>query len=184
MTKLHINLFGYFLYDSIRGIDNIKATLYNKLQVKSISNNYSQNQSIQSKRSLKKSGKRVTSQRALILEIIRQGEGHLDADEIYRRARAIQPRLSLSTVYRTLKALKEPRLIEELHLDDSHHHYEMKSTSKHHHLVCLGCGKVIEFVYPISRQVKRNIPEARDFRIVDTEIRITGYCSQCWRKRE
>ena len=154
------------------------------MQVKSISNNQSQKEQDQSNHTIKKSGKRVTSQRALILEIIRRGEGHLDADEIYRQARAIQPRLSLSTVYRTLKALKEPGLIEELHFDDSHHHYEMKSTSKHHHLVCLGCGKVVEFEYPISHHVRRNIPEARDFRIVDTEIRMTGFCSRCWRERE
>ncbi len=152
--------------------------------MKIISNNHSQKQSVQGKHRLKKSGRRVTSQRALILEIIRQGEGHLDADEIYRRARAVQPRLSLSTVYRTLKALKEPGLIDELHLDDRHHHYEMKPAIKHHHLTCLGCGKVIEFEYPISRNVRRKIPEVRDFRIVDTEIRMTGYCSQCWQKRE
>jgi Fur family transcriptional regulator, ferric uptake regulator len=165
-------------------LTTLKTTLYNKLQVKSISNNYSQNHSALSKHSLSKSGKRVTSQRTLILKIIQQGGEHLDADEIYRRASAIQPRLSLSTVYRTLKVLKEPGLIEELHLDDSHHHYEMKSTPKHHHLVCLGCNKVIEFEYAISRQLKRNLPEARDFHIVDTEIRITGYCPQCWHKRE
>ena len=132
---------------------------------------------------LKKSGKRVTSQRALILEIIGQGGGHLDADEIYRRARAVQPRLSLSTVYRTLKALKEPGLIQELHLDDSHHYYEAMSAGKHHHLLCLGCGKVVEFEYPISRYIRRNIPAARDFQIVDAEIRLMGYCSQCQRKR-
>ena len=120
----------------------------------------------------------------MILEIIRKGEGHLDADEIYQRARVLQPRLSLSTVYRTLKVLKEPGLIEELHLDDSHRHYEIKSTSKHHHLVCLGCGKVIEFEYSISRQVRRNIPEAMGFRIVNTEILMTGYCPRCWRERQ
>ena len=131
-------------------------------------------------------GKRSTRQRTLILKIIQQGKGHLDADEIYRQARAIQPRLSLSTVYRTLKALKEPGLIRELRLDDSHHHYETMSTSKskHHHLVCLSCGKVIEFEYPISRYIKRIIPEARDFQIVDTEIRLTGYCTRCWHEKE
>ena len=153
--------------------------------MKSISNNQNQKPPVRSSSTtLKKSGKRVTSQRALILEIIRQGEGHLDADEIYRRARTIQPRLSLSTVYRTLKALKEPGLIEELHLDDSHHHYEMKSTGKHHHLICLGCGKVIEFQYSLARYVKRRVPEAKDFDIVGSELRLTGYCSRCQQKRE
>ena len=124
-------------------------------------------------------GLRVTSQRALILEIIRQGEGHLDADEVYRRARNKQPRLSLSTVYRTLRRFKELGLIEEVHFDEAHHHYEVKPLAEHHHLVCLGCGQVIEFHYPLSRYVKRNVPEAKDFEVVETEIRMTGYCSRC-----
>lgn len=148
--------------------------------MQSISNNQSQKQKKSRRFTLKKSGKRVTSQRALILEIIQKGKGHLDADEIYRRARAIQPRLSLSTVYRTLKAFKEPGLIEELHFDDSHHHYEMRSGRKHHHLVCLGCGRVIEFQYSLKL---RSVPEAKDFEIVDAELRLAGYCSQCRQKK-
>jgi len=124
-------------------------------------------------------GLRHTTQRSLIMEIIREGHGHLDADEIYRRARAKQPRISLSTVYRTLKALKEPGVIEELHLDDTHHHYEIRSNIKHHHLVCLECGKVVEFEYPIARYVRRNISEAKDFDIADIDLCIKGYCAHC-----
>lgn len=151
--------------------------------MKSISNNQSQKQVRSSRTTLRKSGRRVTSQRALILEIIQKGKGHLDADEIYRRGRAVQPHLSLSTVYRTLRAFKEPGLIEELHFDDSHHHYEMKSTRKHHHLVCLGCGKVIEFQYSLARYLKGSVPEVKDCEIVDAELRLSGYCSQCRQKK-
>jgi Fur family ferric uptake transcriptional regulator len=133
---------------------------------------------------LKQSGQRITSQRALILKIIQEGGGHLDADEIYRQAKAVKPRISLSTVYRTIKVLKRPGLIEELHLDDSHHHYEIKSSLKHHHLVCLGCGKVIEFQYPLDRSIKRRVPEAREFEIVGAEVRLTGYCASCRHKKE
>ena len=122
---------------------------------------------------------RFTKQRALILEIIRRGQGHLDADEVYRQAREKQPRLSLSTVYRTLQLLKRLGLVEEVHFDEAHHHYEVKPPSEHHHLVCLGCGKVIEFSYPLTRYVKRNVPEAKDFEVVDAEVRMTGYCPQC-----
>jgi Fur family ferric uptake transcriptional regulator len=153
------------------------------LQVRSISNNQSQKKRGSGQFALRKSGKRVTSQRALILDIIQEGKGHLDADEIYRRARAIKPRISLSTVYRTLKAFKEPGLIEELHFDDTHHHYEMKPARKHHHLVCLGCGKVIEFQYPLARYLKKSVPEVKDIEIVDAELRLTGYCPQCRRKK-
>jgi Fe2+ or Zn2+ uptake regulation protein len=124
-------------------------------------------------------GLRITSQRALILDIIRQGQGHLDADEVYRRAREKQPRLSLSTVYRTLQTLKKLGLVEELHFDEAHHHYEVKPSAEHHHLVCLDCGKVIEFNRPLSRYIKKNVPEAKDFDIVDTEVSVSGYCTEC-----
>lgn len=130
-------------------------------------------------KALNSAGLRVTSQRALILEIIRQGQGHLDADEVYRQGREKQPRLSLSTVYRSLRLFKKLGLVEEVHFDNAHHYYETKSPSVHHHLVCLGCGKVIEFNYPLKRLVKRDVPEARDFEIIDTEVRMTGYCSKC-----
>lgn len=124
-------------------------------------------------------GLRNTSQRALILDIVRKGDGHLDAYEVYRRARLKQQRLSLSTVYRTLQTLKKLELVEEVHIDETHHHYEIKRSDEHHHLVCLGCGKVIEFQYPLAEQVKKNIVEARDFRITGSEVRMTGYCSSC-----
>ena len=75
---------------------------------------------------LNTAGLRSTHQRAIILDIIRSGQGHLDADEVFRLARKKQPRISLSTVYRTLSRLKELGLIEELHFDEAHHHYEIK----------------------------------------------------------
>jgi len=132
---------------------------------------------------LNTAGLRNTAQRALIMDIIRQGKGHLDADEVHRRAKLKQPRLSLSTVYRTLQKLKGLRLIEELHFDEAHHHYEIKPPTEHHHLVCLGCGKIIEFKYPLARLVKRNAPEAKDFEITGSEVRMTGYCVDCQKKR-
>ncbi len=136
------------------------------------------------RRALNVPGLRVTNQRALLLELIRQGEGHLDADELYRRAREKQPRLSLSTVYRTLQLLKRLGLVEELHFDENHHHYEAPPSAEHHHLVCLGCGKVVEFHTPLSRYIKKNVAEAKDFEIMNTELRMTGYCPKCRQKEK
>jgi Fe2+ or Zn2+ uptake regulation protein len=134
-----------------------------------------------SRKALNKAGMRVTSQRALILDIIRQG--HLDADEIYRRAKEKESRLSLSTVYRTLQKLKGLGLVEELHFDEAHHHYETKPSAEHYHLLCLKCGKIIELHQPLSDFIKKNVAEAKDFDIVETEVRVTGYCAKCLRKR-
>ena len=136
-----------------------------------------------SRSKLNSAGKRFTHQRALIMDIIRQGQGHLDADEIFRRAREKELRLSLSTVYRTLQMMKELGLVDELHFGESHHHYEVKPTKEHYHLVCLGCGRVIEFSYPLSRYLKKEVPELKDFDIDETEIRVAGYCNLCRRTR-
>lgn len=134
------------------------------------------------RRALNVTGLRATSQRALILEIIRRG--HLDADEIYRQARAKQPRLSLSTVYRTLQMFRKLGLVAELHFDEAHHHYEVKPSSEHHHLVCLDCGKVVEFEYPLSPKIKEDIAREKGLEVVGAEIHMTGYCPKCRQNRK
>ena len=133
------------------------------------------------RKALNSAGARLTNQRALILEIIRQG--HLDADEIYRRAREKQPRLNLSTVYRTLRMLKELDLVEELHFDEAHHHYELKQHAEHHHLVCLGCGKVVELNSLLSPEMKRDIGREKGFEITGIEVVMSGYCPECRAKK-
>lgn len=136
------------------------------------------------RRALNAPGIRITHQRALILKVIRHGQGHLDADEIYHRAREKQPRLSLSTVYRTLQRLKKLGLVEELHFAEEHHHYELKLSAEHHHLTCLGCGQVVEFRYPLARLVKRNVPEVKNFAITAIELHMAGYCAKCRQEKE
>ena len=135
------------------------------------------------RKALSVTGIRATSQRALILEVIRDGQGHLDADEIYRRARIKQSHISLSTVYRTLQAFKKLGLVDELHFDDAHHRYEIKPASEHQHLMCLGCGKIVEFECPLSAKMKDDIARENDFEVTGVEVRMTGYCSQCRQDR-
>ena len=134
------------------------------------------------RRALNVTGLRATSQRALILEIIRRG--HLDADEIYRQAREKQANISLSTVYRTLRMFKKLGLVAELHFDEEHHHYEVKPSAEHQHLVCVSCGKIMEFKYPVSPKMKRDIAREKGFEVTGVEIRMTGYCSKCRRNRK
>lgn len=137
----------------------------------------------QEHRALKSAGLRMTSQRALILNIIKQASGHLDADAVYRIARERQPSLSLSTVYRNLQALKKLGLVQELHFGESHHHYEAKSSTDHHHLLCLDCGKVLEFACGLSQQMKQDISRKKGFEVTGVEVHMVGYCASCRRKR-
>lgn|SRR4030042_2907006 len=127
-------------------------------------------------------GKRTTSQRRLLLDLILQSAGHLDADELYRRAREQESSISLSTVYRNLKLFKELGLVDELHFAEEHHHYEVKAPAQHHHLVCLGCGKVIEFTSPLTERMKSQIQRDNDFVVTHTEVRMAGYCARCQTK--
>ncbi len=133
---------------------------------------------------LKSAGLRMTSQRALILDIISQGQEHLDADEVYRLARERRPSLSLSTVYRNLQMLKKLGLVKELHFDESHHHYEARPSVEHHHLVCLGCGKVVEFGCALSQKMRQEIARKKGFEVTGVEVHMTGYCTRCRRKKE
>lgn len=139
-----------------------------------------------SKRSLKEKlgGQRITAQRRLLLELIRKQSGHLDADELYRLAREREPRLSLSTVYRSLTLFKKLGLVEERHFDQDHHHYEPRTPREHYHLLCLGCGKVVEFQNALTAQLKEAVSKDTGFKISASEIHLQGLCLNCLRRAQ
>jgi Fur family ferric uptake transcriptional regulator len=126
-----------------------------------------------------KLSRRRTEQRQLILEIIQQARGHLDADGIYQLARQKSPNISLSTVYRSLQLFKELELIEEHQFDGMRRCYETAPQSKHHHLVCLGCGRIFEFKCPSAEKLKSRISREEGFKVTDAEVRLAGYCPDC-----
>jgi len=126
-----------------------------------------------------KLSRRSTEQRRLILEIIGHAEGHLDADEIYQQARQKSSSISLSTVYRNLQLFKELGLVEEHQFDGMRRYYETTPRSKHHHLVCLGCGRIFEFKCPSAERLKSRISREEGFKVTDAEVRLVGYCPDC-----
>jgi len=133
---------------------------------------------------LRAEGKRVTPQRSLLLRIIQGSSGHLDADEIYRRARESDPRISLSTVYRTVGLLKELGLVEELHFDEEHHHYEMAADKIHHHLVCTRCGQIVEFESALLDELWGGLEREHGFSVERVQIDVVGSCRECRRRWE
>jgi Fur family ferric uptake transcriptional regulator len=132
-----------------------------------------------SKQILSNSSQRVTAQRSLLLDLIRQSCGHLDADELHRKAKKRYPRISLSTVYRNLQLFKKLGLIDEHHFIEEHHLYEAKPSTEHQHLVCINCGKIIEFSCPLSGQFRDEIGTQYDFNVTSVDVKMMGYCSQC-----
>ena len=134
---------------------------------------------IYARRILSEAGRRTTNQRALILDILNSEPGHLDADEVYRIAKERDPRLSLSTVYRTLGLLKRLGQVDELHLAEEHHHYEAKGGSEHYHLICLGCGRVVEFASALTDELKAEQQKESGYTVTGVHMDLTGYCREC-----
>jgi len=126
----------------------------------------------------RKLSRRSTEQRELIRQILQHADEHLDADKIYEQARQRSPSISLSTVYRNLQLFKEMGLVEE-HQFGSRRYYETAPRAKHHHLVCLGCGRVFEFKCPSTERLKSRIGKEEGFRVTEAEVRLAGYCPEC-----
>lgn len=133
---------------------------------------------------LRARGKRITSQRALLLHIIQESADHLDAEELYRRAKRRDPRINLTTVYRTLNLLKEFRLIEPSYLTHDHHReqFEAKSEVEHYHFTCIQCGKVIEFESPLIEQLRREVRGKFGVEFTHGCLCFEGYCAECAKK--
>ena len=130
----------------------------------------------------KMKGHPVTAQRQLLLQLIRDAHGHVGAKELYQRASSTYESISLATVYRSLRLFKELDLVDERRLGQVRCYYEIKQTPEHQHLVCQGCGKVIEFESPLIRKLVDNVQSEHNFRITKAELYLEGYCEQCKEK--
>lgn len=130
-------------------------------------------------RRLRATGKRITPQRKLVLDILARANVHLDANEIFEQGRRQDVSLSLATVYRTLSILKETGVVHELHLDGEHHHYELGGKEEHSHLVCLECGMVIEVDASAFAEAATAAGAAHDFKIDSAQVELLGICAKC-----
>ncbi|MFW6126488.1 MAG: Fur family transcriptional regulator [Chloroflexota bacterium] len=133
----------------------------------------------QLREAFRESGRRLTSQRCLILDVLRESEEHLDAEAVYNRARGRAAGISLATVYRTLTLLKEMGLVEEHRLGEGHSHYEAVHDEPHYHFTCRRCGKVIEFDAPLVNTIRRRLCEEEGVEVTRAHLHLSGYCKDC-----
>src|SRR5713101_1835219 len=127
-------------------------------------------------------GLRMTHQRRTILSVVETAKQHLDASQILRRARRLNPRIDRVTVYRTLNLLKRHGLVDELdlmHMQGEKHFYERRPQRDHIHMACLRCGKITEFESDLFDRLKGQIQRDCQFHIVVSRLEIGGYCAQC-----
>ena len=121
--------------------------------------------------------RRNTIQRRKTLQMVQKSRTHATAEAIYERLHVEMPEISLSTVYRNLKALADEGLISVTDLGDGLV-FEAVEAHAHHHLVCLNCKKVIPldhaYVEPLFDQI-----EQQGFQLVTSHLALYGYCADC-----
>ena len=121
----------------------------------------------------------LTAQRRLLLRLIRDVGGHIDAKELYRRAISSDESISLATVYRSLRLFRELGLVEERRLGQLSHHYELSQPAEHQHFVCHDCGRVIEFQNPLISKLIGSVQDEQGFTVTRAEFYLEGYCHEC-----
>lgn len=138
------------------------------------------------KQLLKDRGLKVTRQRLVVLEAIAScPEEHLTAEEIFALVKGNCPDIGLATVYRTIQLLNELHLIDRINFDDGFVRYEIGTVSdseqkhRHHHLICLKCGKVISFRDDLLEELEGKIADTTGFSVVNHEVKLYGFCKEC-----
>lgn len=133
---------------------------------------------------LKSKGLKVTAQRLAVLDVLQQRvDAHLTAEEIFDLVRESHPDIGLATVYRTITLLSDMGIIEKLNLDDGFIRYEIGKSSpgghRHHHLICLKCGRVFSFEKDFMEPLENEITKLTGFIVVNHEVKLFGYCRDC-----
>ena len=129
---------------------------------------------------LEKKDLKLTSQRRTILLQATQARGHFSADQLLIFSKKQDRTISKATVYRTLALLKESKILGEQDFGDGKHIYELAQGRKHHdHLVCIRCGKIIEFRNGPIERLQDAEAKKHHFRIIYHSLKLFGFCSSC-----
>ena len=119
-------------------------------------------------------GVRMTDQRRVIAQVLDRAHDHPDVEELYRRSVAIDEKISIATVYRTVKLLEEFNIIERHDFGDGRSRYEPAPEDHHDHLIDLKSGKVIEFTSEGIEKLQEEIARKLGFKLVDHRLELYG----------
>lgn len=130
---------------------------------------------------VRRSGLKLTTQRETICETFFAKEGHRKAEEILVEARRIDPRVSLATVYRTLKLLQEYGFAEAHNFQDGQALFEpiFGDHTHHDHLICTKCGTIMEFMDERIERLQTKVAKAHNFIITSHKMELYGLCQAC-----
>jgi Fur family ferric uptake transcriptional regulator len=124
-------------------------------------------------------GYRLTPQRLMIASAIEDSDGHISAEEIYAQVAAKYPQVNISTVYRTLELLKQLGLVIETDFGEGRVRYHPADKGHHHHLVCTGCGAVIDLDESLLSSLQVTLLREYKFDADLKHLAIFGRCTKC-----
>ena len=119
-------------------------------------------------------GMRMTGQRRIIAQVIADSEDHPDVEELYRRASRIDPRISIATVYRTVKLFEDAGILDRLDFGDGRARYEESREDHHDHLIDLNSGAVIEFRNEEIERLQEFVARELGYKLVDHRLELYG----------
>ena len=119
-------------------------------------------------------GLRITEQRRVIARVLSESDDHPDVEQLHRRAADIDPKISIATVYRTVRLFEEAGILDRHDFGDGRARYEAAPEAHHDHLIDVETGKVIEFVDPELEALQRQIAAKLGYRLVDHRMELYG----------
>ena len=136
------------------------------------------------KKLLKKSALKFTQQRELVFKTLYDNEGHFTPEDLSILIKEQHPDLTISipTIYRTLSLLEESNIVNSLSFGAKGKKYEFGLKEHHDHLICIQCGKLIEFQDDIIEKRQEEIARKFNFKMTDHTMNITGICDVCQAK--
>lgn len=119
-------------------------------------------------------GLKMTGQRRVIARVLSEADDHPDVEQVYRRASAIDPRISIATVYRTVKLFEEANILTKLDFGDGRARYEEAPEEHHDHLIDVKSGKVIEFHNEEIERLQREIARRHGYELIGHRLELYG----------
>ncbi|MBL6952226.1 MAG: transcriptional repressor [Alphaproteobacteria bacterium] len=119
-------------------------------------------------------GLRMTGQRRVVARVLSDATDHPDAEEVYRRASALDSKISIATVYRTLRIFEEADILQRLEFGDGRARFERTESDHHDHLIDTGSGKVIEFQNAQLEELQVKIAHDLGYRLVGHRMELFG----------
>jgi Fur family ferric uptake transcriptional regulator len=119
-------------------------------------------------------GLRITEQRRTIAKVLSESEDHPDVEQLHARTAAIDPGISIATVYRTVRLFEDAGILDRHDFGDGRARYEAAPEAHHDHLIDVESGKVVEFVDPELEALQKQIAEKLGYRLVDHRMELYG----------